>query len=237
MLHCHELREIPRWFPRLTTLYHLDLSVHRAKSMCLCYMTPCTISSHAYVLWCIILTPPGYHMLILYLYFTTIDVISNHSYELSLKLEPEDSPSHLHPPPSTLPTLSPSRLRRTLKFFFNSKGTIVSDVHTPSTLTPSPTSPARHTLGRSLFSKQFSDTSKKGSYDLTNGGFKERDGKRMRLRTNSLSPSIGRKYSENNDHVTGNGTTAQPLPGHVIRVAMTPSDHCNYKCLLVNDVH
>lgn len=151
------------------------------------------------------------------------------SYQLSLALEPhDDSPSPCHSAPPSLLNLPPATIRQTLTHLFTSKATIVGDVLSSKGLSLSPTSTAKHTLGKSVYFNRYLST--RGNYDITNCESHEK-----RKRRNSLPPSIEQKSSvgTDKDSVIGNETLIPPHHGHVIKVAMTTSDHCNYNCLLV----
>ena len=107
-------------------------------------------------------------------------------------------------PELTLPPLSPSRLRRKIKYIFNPKGATVGDVG----LLSSP---------KSKLSPSLSER------DVSLVG-REPEGRRRNSRAMSLSPQVVRRS------VSEPATT-----GHVIRIAITNSDCCNYKSLVVSD--
>lgn len=164
-----------------------------------------------------------------------------YSYQLSTDLE---GTVDLLPPPSPTPSKipqSPSRMRQRFKTLFGSKGAVISDSHTLTpprshTLTPprshSLTPSRSHSLTPTLPSlpthhspvtKILSDSASMDNLDQLDVEIQ-----RTHLtRSNSMSPSIGRRYCDTD-------TKPRPHRGHVIRVALTHSDHCNYTCLLVS---
>ena len=152
----------------------------------------------------------------MYLWFPTC------SYLLSKSLE-EDS---LAPAPSyTAKTLlSPARLRSKLKYLFTAKGAVVSDSHA---FTPPLQSHPSH------ITKQVSDSISCEHLERLDSV----DGiARKFQRSTSLSPSIVRRYSEQPVERTRDTSRPHLLMSHVIKVAMTHNDHCNYKCMLVSIV-
>ncbi len=153
------------------------------------------------------------------------------SYKISGDLETADylTPSSV----ANKILLSPARLRYRLKTLFSTKGAVVGDSHTltlprPHTLTPSLPSSPTHTTKTLLTNTTASiDNLLDVHFDSDSIEMQSK----IRKRSNSMSPSIGRRYCGRSNH---SDTRPHPLPGHVVRVALTHSDHCNYKCLLVS---
>ena len=150
------------------------------------------------------------------------------SYQMSTDLEESSIDSIPSPSLTTnkIPS-SPSRMRQRLKTLFSSKGAVISDSHTLTlprshTLTPSLPSSPTHTKS---VTKTLSNTASLDDLDSLDVKIQ----RTHRTRSNSMSPSIGRRYGG-----VHTDTKSRPHKGHVIRVAMTHSDHCNYTCLLVN---
>lgn len=148
-----------------------------------------------------------------------------YSYQLSKQLEPDDLPSSLYVPESSLSSLSPARIRRALRQVFNSKGNLVGD------LSPSP---PVHRLRKHRLTPSLSE---KDLLCAIDGRDMSKDGERTHIantivlddkqavRAVSLSPEMSRNRK----------LSAPEIPlGHIVRVTMAEHDHCNYKSLLVS---
>ena len=145
-------------------------------------------------------------------------MVSHTSYQLSKSLE-EDS---LAPSYTAKTLLSPTRIRNKLRGLFTARGAVVSDSHA---FTPPHQSHPSHITVQSSDSISCEHLERLDSVDGIALKFQ---------RSNSLSPSIVRRYSERLVENTRNMTRPHPVTGHVIKVAMAESNHCNYKCLLVS---
>lgn len=157
--------------------------------------------------------------------FTLFTYAFMFSYQLSKQLEPDDLPSSLYVPESSLSSLSPARIRRALRHVFNSKGNIVSD------LSPSPP------LQRATRSRLTPSLSEKNLLSTIDG--RERRGDEICTHiTNTLvieDPRKERALSLSPERTRSRKLSAPEIPlGHVIRVSFTNHDHCNYVSLLVS---
>ena len=154
------------------------------------------------------------------------------SYQISADLETADSLTPSAPMVTKI-LLSPARLRCRIKTLFSTKGAVVGDSHTLTlphthTLTPSLPSSPTHTT-KTLLTETTASLDNLLDVHFDSDSIETQP--KIRKRSNSMSPSIGRRYCGRSNH---SNTRPRPLPGHVVRVALTHSDHCNYKCLLVS---
>ena len=143
---------------------------------------------------------------------------------MSKQLEPDDLPSSLYVPESSLSSLSPARIRRALRHVFNSKGNIVGDLSSSLPATKSRLKPS---------------LSEKDLLSAINGKGRPNDDigthiastlvidDRKTERSVSLSPKICRNRKSSAPDVSF---------AHIIRIIATDDDHCNYKSLMVGNL-